>query len=461
MSLRILVVDDDKISRVTTAKQLSAAGYEAAAHESPCTALEALESEMWEMVLTDLRMPGMNGMQFLEKIKEASPETSVIMMTAYGTVATAAEAMTAGVADYLTKPFDFRELLVRIERMAEQIKNRRMLKTLECALGSSMSYAHGGLVGGSEAMRDVFERMERFADNLDNLLITGETGTGKELVARAIHAKSSRGRHDFVSASCAAVPSEVVERELFGHEAGAFTGATGRGRGQFERARGGTLFLDDVDDLPPELQDKLLRTLQDRKFERVGGEKTLKADVRIIAATKFNLKKAVEKKRFRADLLARLNALEINLPALRERREDILLLTQYFLERFARERDTPVKAFSAEASERLLVYDWPGNIRELQHAIEYALAISHGPTINVSDLPVALKPVESDAPFSLNLEHMDRLDFRSFMAEVETEVFHWALKKTGGHQGKAADLLGIPRTTLQSRMNCKGLTHHK
>jgi DNA-binding NtrC family response regulator len=297
MKLRILVVDDEKLSRVTTTRQLVDAGYVAEGDETPFKALDALKSGVWDVVLTDLRMPSMDGIEFLKEIHKVSPGTSVILMTAYGTVKTAVEAMRSGAVDYLTKPFVFDEIRFRLERLAEERMMRQEVEALRRVLGPAVAY--GGLVGHSAGMRSVFEQIEQFAENPSNVLIVGETGTGKELVARALHSLSSRATEPFVPVACAAIPRELAESELFGHEAGAFTGAVRLHRGRVELAREGVLFLDDVDDFPLELQPKLLRVIQEKEFERVGGEKTLRAHMRIISATKTDLSELAKHAKFR------------------------------------------------------------------------------------------------------------------------------------------------------------------
>ena len=450
MSLRILVVDDEKVNRTIITQRLNDSGYAAEAHETPFTALSALENSNWDVVLTDLCMPSMDGIQFLKEIKGRSPETSVILMTAYGNVKTAVDAMRSGAVDYMAKPFGFDELKVRLENLQENRQIRREIASLRKAMGGSMTYC--GLVGSSPQMRRVFELIERFADNPSNILLCGETGTGKEQVARALHAQSSRAKGPFVALGCANVPRELAESELFGHEAGAFTGATKRRKGRVEMAQGGTLFLDDVDDMPMDLQGKLLRVIQERQFERVGGETTLKAEVRIISATKASLETLVAQGRFRDDLMYRLKVLVVPLAPLRERREDIILLAQHFLAQLMQERGGDPKTFATATLERLIAHSWPGNVRELRHAVEYSLAISRTSEIQPDDLPPSLKDAKPAAPFQLNLDTQEKVDLRDLTGKFEQDLIRWALQKSKGNQGKAAELLGIPRTTLQSKL---------
>ena len=452
MSLRVLVVDDEKINRVILAQRLNTDGYTAEAHESPFTALNALEGSHWDVVLTDLCMPSMNGMQFMKEIKSRSPETSIILMTAYGNVKSAVEAMRDGAVDYMAKPFSFDELKVRLENLSAQRSIRQEVAMLRKAVGGQLEFC--GMVGVSAQMRRVFDLIERFADNPSNILIEGETGTGKEQVARALHSKSSNAKGPFVALGCANVPRELAESELFGHEMGAFTGATRRRKGRIEMAQGGTLFLDDIDDMPIELQGKLLRVIQERQYERVGGEQTLTADVRIISASKLDLAGLVAQQKFRDDLMYRLRVLVIPLPALRDRREDIPLLARHFLVMLAKLRKSELKTLSADAMASLLNHKWPGNVREIRHAMEYAIAMSSGSEVTAADLPVNLSPVKASvsSSFSLSIDDAEKVDLRELAEKFEKELMLWALKKAHGHQGKAAEYLSIPRTTLQSKL---------
>jgi DNA-binding NtrC family response regulator len=450
MKLRVLVVDDEKLSRVTTVRQLVEVGYVAEAHETPFSAMASLQKGVWDVVLTDLRMPAMDGLQFLKEIRSGSPATSVILMTAHGTVKTAVEAMRSGAADYLTKPFVFEELRIRLERLAEERRMRQEVENLRKVLGVTDTY--GGLVGRSSAMRSVYEQIEQFAANPSSVLIVGETGTGKELVARALHSLSPRSAQPFVALACAAVPRELAESELFGHEAGAFTGATRMHRGRVEAAREGVLFLDDVDDFPLDLQPKLLRVIQEREFERVGGEQTLKAQMRIISATKKDLLEMVKDQHFREDLYYRLAVLTIHLPALRDRREDIPLLAQHFLNTIARERRMEPKNLADETVARLLAHSWPGNVRELRHAMERAMAVVRGPQVLPEHVPGTVLAAKEQSPYQLHLDEYSYVDFRLLTERFEGDLIRWALARASGNQGKAAELLHIPRTTLQSRL---------
>jgi len=457
MALNILVVDDAQLSREAIASFLNESGHRAEAHANAFSALEALDSGHWDLVLTDLRMPSMDGLQFLKEIKTRSPETAVIIMTAYGTVETAVTAIREGALDYVTKPFHTEQLRLRIERLGELLKARQEISSLRRNLGNTASYS--GLVGESAALKKIIQHIEQFADRPANILLTGETGTGKEMVARALHARSQRKNGPFIPLACAAVPRDLAESELFGHEAGAFTGAVRRRHGHVELAHGGTLFLDDVDDLPLDIQPKLLRAIQEREFQRVGGERLLKTDLRIISSTKKDLEVLAGEGRFRQDLLYRLQVLTIYLPPLRERKSDIVVLARHFLDLSARETGEPAKTLSPDAEKKLLHHSWPGNVRELRHAIEYAVAVSRSETINVEDLQLRLGPAgQTDKLCVLNLEARDELDLRALQADIEKESIKWALQKAQGDQGRAAEILKMPRTTLIYRLRQLGLS---
>jgi len=449
--LRVLVVDDERLSRETTTQQLREAGYETEAVENAFKALQQLEENRWDVVLTDLRMPTMDGLEFLKKVKKDSPDVEVILMTAYGTVETAVAAMREGAADFLTKPFSFHELEVRLRNLTRFQEIQRELNHLKAALDQSQAY--GALVGRSVVMRKVFEQIELFAQNAAPALIVGESGTGKELVARALHEKSPRFHQSFVALACGAIPSELAESEIFGHEKGAFTGATQRRRGSFERAHGGTLLLDDVDDLPLDIQVKLLRVLQEGTLQRVGGEKEIGVDVRIIATTKGDLFQSVQEGRFREDIFYRLHGLEIKLPALRERGQDILLLAEHFLRVLAAEEDSARKSLTPEAADCLLRHAWPGNVRELRRVLESAVVVCRDSEILPRHLPEYLREEKASLkPFALHLAGIEAVSFKDLVQQFEDEIIKWAMTEAGGEQQRAAQLLGLPRTTLQSKL---------
>lgn len=450
MSLRIIVVDDEMVSRVTRTRQIAESGNTVVSFEDPYGALEAIEQSPWDVVLTDLRMPGMNGIQFLQEIKRRDPKTSVIVMTAYGSVDTAVDAMKLGAEDFLTKPFTFDELKVRLDKIREVKRIQRENEDLRRTAGAASMF--GEMVGQSLSMRRVFDFVDKFAPQSGNVLITGETGTGKELVARALHAKSSVAAGPFVAVACGAVPKDLAESELFGHESGAFTNANRLRRGRIELATGGTLFLDDIDDLANELQPKLLRVIQERKYERVGGERTLNANLRIIAATKADLRSHASKGLFREDLFYRLKVLEVQIPPLRQRMEDIPALVDHFLTAVSKDRCEQVRTLSGDAMKRLCEHDWPGNVRELRHAIEYACAVAKSNVIGIEDLPANFSGVREERIVIFSLNGCSQIDFRAAVSQVENELIQWALKKARGSQVKAAELLGLPRTTLLNKM---------
>ncbi len=450
--LSVLVVDDDRLSRVSTVRQLQAAGYRSESTESAYTALQRLQAGQWDVVLTDLRMPHMDGMEFLTKIKELYPDIDVILMTAFGTVETAVKALQAGASDYLLKPFHFEELDIRLRRWHRLRETKGELDNLRGLLDDAVEMH--GLVGCSEKQKEVWAWISRFAKSDAPILITGETGTGKELVSRALHNESDRAEAPFVAIGCGTIPKDLAETEFFGHAKGAFTGAVQSRRGSFARADGGTVLLDDIDDLSLDLQVKLLRILQEGTFTPVGGERECAVDVRIVATTKIDLAAAVSEGMFRADLFYRLRGLEIRLPPLRERTEDILVISQHFLRNAATKEKRPhVPQLTPEAAEILTRYPWPGNVRELRRAVESVLVICAGDTVEPRHLPQFLTS-ESDPGrlFSLHLEGCDNLSYAELVRGFEHELLTWALMQSGGNQGAAAKLLGLPRTTFQSKL---------
>jgi DNA-binding NtrC family response regulator len=447
---RILVVDDDRLTRIALAHHLALEGHEAREVENPIPALALLAEEPWDLVLTDLRMPTMDGLAFLHRIRESRPDAAVIVITGHATVQTAVEAMKRGAEDYLVKPVDFEELNVRVQKIMTRRGLERELRLLRRRPDTPDRYH--ALVGRSPAMRRIFERIEALADHHATVLIRGETGTGKDLVARTLHHVGARGDGPFVKMSCALLSREVLESELFGHEAGAFTGALKQRRGRFELAHHGTLFLDDVDDIPLDLQVKLLQVLEERRFERVGGERTIEVDVRFICATKRDLAALMKEGRFREDLYYRINVVTLELPPLRERREDILLLADCFLAAHADALGRPKPELSPEICGLLLAYRWPGNVRELEHVVEYALALSTEPVITAGDLPAAVTGSDARSGCERCLVTRELVELKPFLAEAERAAIRWALQRTRGSQAKAAQLLGIPRTTLRDRL---------
>ena len=450
--LRVLVVDDEAISRETTAQQLEEAGYWARAAESASAALALMDQHRVDVVLSDVRMPGTDGLALLDLIKQRVPKVEVLLMTAYGSVETAVAAMQAGAADYITKPFRFPELEVRLRRIAKYQASSQELTRMRALLSDANP---GGIIGRSPVMRKACERVQLFARHGAPVLITGETGTGKEVFARAIHSLGTRSRAPFAAVGCGAIPADLAESELFGHEKGAFTGAVQRRAGCFERASGGTLLLDDVDDLPLDIQAKLLRVLQEGSFLRVGGEKPVAVDVRVIATTKVDLALSVQDQKFRDDLYYRLRGLEIHLPPLRERGDDVLLLAQHFLAVLAAREKTTRKSLSAEAAASLKDQVWPGNVRELSRVMESATVLCPGELIGVEHLPDPTASLRPASPLTLRLEGIDHVDLPSLVRELEEAAIKWAMTRAHGQQTRAAELLGLPRTSLQTRLGRK------
>ncbi len=452
MKGRILVIDDEKLKRVTLKTQLEDEGYDVEIGENAFVGLEHLGMGAFDVVITDLRMPSMDGLTFLKEIKKLSPETEVILMTAYGTIENAVAAMKEGAYDYITKPFPYDELAIKLNRLLEHHKGKVQIEALQKKIQSQ--YRYQNLIGRSKAMQTVFEKADAVADSDTTILIQGETGTGKELMGNALHYNSHRKYGPCIKLSCAILNRELLESELFGHEKGAFTGAMRRKRGRFELADKGTIFLDDVDDIPVELQVKLLRVIQERTFERVGAEQSLKVDVRVICATKKDLKEMVFEGKFREDLYYRLNVVKIELPPLRERREDIMLLAEHFLKRLTAKKKKQVNSFSPEAQEIFINHGWSGNVRELENVVEHAVTLCKSDQVKEYDLPDYLQEAGGALGnmFTLKMSQNKQIDFSEAVAELEARLIYWALKQAGGNQVKAAELLSIPRTTLRDKL---------
>jgi two-component system response regulator HydG len=443
---RILVVDDQRNMRVTTAIVLRQAGHSVVEAENGAEALQRLAAEPFDVVLTDLRMGDVDGMEVLRSAVEISPSVQVIVMTAYGSIESAVEAVRRGAYDYLSKPFKEEELLVRIEKALEK---RRLLGEVSLLAGDfRQRYGLENVVGRSPGLRELLDRAVRVAPTDATVLITGESGTGKELVARAIHAGSRRSERPFVPVNCAAITETLLESELFGHARGSFTGAVRARRGLFEEASGGTLFIDEIGETAPGFQAKLLRALQEGEIRRVGESIPVKVDVRVIAATNQDLKKAMVERRFREDLFYRLNVVPLRVPPLRERREDIPLLAAHFLERRNR-RSGVGKRFTVEAMGRLLEHDWPGNVRELENMVEQAAALSDGPLIGPQDV---LPGAGRGAP-----EVGGGGTLAEVVAATERRAIEAALLRCGGDQARVARELGISATTLWRKMKRLGL----
>ncbi len=381
----VLIVDDERNYLLVLSELLSEEGYEVVTAEGGLRGLECIEESDFDVVITDMKMPGMDGMEFLERVKLRLPDTPVVMMTAFGSVEKAVEAMRKGAFDYILKPFKNEELKLTIVKAIDHYhlvrQNRQMARELQG------KYHFGNIIGKSSKMQRIFELIEKVAPTKATVLITGDSGTGKELIARAIHYNSPRNEQPFISVNCGALPENLLESELFGHEKGAFSGAVNQRKGRFELAHEGTLFLDEISEMSFPLQVKLLRILQEMEFERVGGSHTLKVDVRMVAASNRNLKEEAANGRFRSDLYYRLNVVHVHLPSLKERKDDLPLLVNHFLAKYAKEAMRESIAMSSEAMGRILDYDWPGNVRELENVIERAIILSNGQQIEIKDLP--------------------------------------------------------------------------
>ena len=441
---RVLVVDDEANARTALAELLRDEGYDVEMAADAFKALGKFDDFAPHMLLTDLKMPGMNGIELMRKVFVRDPECAVVVMTAFGAVDTAVESMRAGAFDYLTKPLNFDELLIVAERALERRRLTQQAGALRARLAER--YQLDSIVGNSPAMQPLFKTIKQVAPSRASVLITGESGTGKELVASAIHQHSRRANGPFVKLHCAALADTLLESELFGHERGAFTGAVARRDGRFQAADGGTLFLDEIGEVSPALQVKLLRFLQEHEFERVGGTQTIKVDVRIIAATNRDLVEEVRTGRFREDLYYRLNVVSLEIPPLRARASDIVLLAHHFLNRYATENDKQVESFSDTALEALHHYGWPGNVRELENAIERAVVMSAGSSIELSELPAPVRAVV--AAQTSGVPEMPG----SSLEEVERYLITKTLEATGGSTSKAADMLGISVRKIQYKL---------
>ena len=441
---KVLVVDDQRNMRATTAMILREAGHAVEEAEDGTAALRRVADEAFDVVLTDLRMPEVDGMDVLRGAQRLAPETQVIVMTAYGTIESAVEAIRRGAYDFLAKPFKEDELLLRVGKALEK---RRLLGEVSLLAGELRK--RDGLeriVGRSRAMQEVLERVVRVAPTDATVLVSGESGTGKELVARALHLASRRGQRAFIPVNCAAITETLLESELFGHAKGSFTGATRARRGMFEEASGGTLFIDEIGETAPGFQAKLLRALQEGEIRRVGESTPVQVDVRVIAATNQDLRRAIAEKRFREDLYYRLAVVPIRIPPLRERREDIPLLAAHFVERFV-QRTGSARTLSPGAVARLLEHAWPGNVRELENVIEQAAALSAGPEIQPSDVQVETAgggPAEAQT-------------LAAAVERAERTAIEAAFARCGGDQARVARELGVSATTLWRRMKRLGL----
>jgi DNA-binding NtrC family response regulator len=445
----ILIVEDEAKMRRLLELNLGEDGFTTVSAGDAEAGLKLLRENPVDLVVTDLKLPGMNGLEFLQAVKRQNAALPVVVMTAFGTVETAVEAMKAGASDYVLKPFSLAEMRMVIHKELDVRNLREENRSLREALGKR--YAHPNIVARSAKMQETLATVERVAPTNATVLLGGESGVGKDLIARAIHEKSRRATGPFVKINSTAIPENLLESELFGYEKGAFTGAAASKPGKFELADKGTLFLDEIGDVPPATQVKLLRVLQEREFERLGGTKTVKVDVRLVAATNRNLRTALEQGTFREDLYYRLNVVPIDIAPLRERKEDIPELVNLFVTRFAGDSGKPVDGISPEAMKVLVNYHWPGNVRELQNIIERACALAKGTTIEASDIHLDSHPVKvGDAgnhflPAGMTLE------------QWEDEMIQEALRRAHGNKSQAARLLGLSRNALRYRLSKIGI----
>ena len=453
--LTVLVVDDEKNTREGLGRALRR-DYEVALAESADAAIQTLGERPVDVMLSDVRMPGMDGLGLLREARRLHPDLVVIMLTAYGSVETAVEAMKVGAADFLTKPVNLDHLDITISKAVRQ----RALESENRALKSRLDSKFGleNIVGSSPAMERLFDIVRQAAPTQATVLIEGASGTGKELVAQAIHRLSARAAGPFVAVHCAALSSSLLESELFGHEKGAFTGAVVQRKGRFEMAHGGTLFLDEISEIEPSVQVKLLRVLEERRFERVGGVDTVEVDIRIVAATNRDLRKYVEEGKFREDLFYRLDVVEIKMPPLKERGGDIALLCNRFMKEFAEVNARPVSRIAPEAAAILQAYSWPGNVRELRNTIEKMVVLARGDTLAVEDVPANIRDearLNGVSGVSAAPAPAPAADFAptESLAEVEKRKILAALDAAGGNRSKAAIALGISRRTLHRKLN--------
>jgi len=443
---KILVVDDEVIIRDSLRDWLNDAGYEVFTAENGPKALETIKRERPRVIIADLVMPGMDGIELMKRAKEISPDIEVIIITAYGSIPTAITAIREGAYDYIQKPFCPERTEILIEKLVE--RQRLIEENLSLHQKLEERYRFENIIAKSSRVQQVIEAIKVVAASNATVLITGETGTGKELVARAIHSQSQRRGKPFIAVSCAALPETLLESELFGHEKGAFTGAYAQKKGKFEVANHGTLLLDEIGEMSANIQVHLLRVLEEKEFTRVGGNEPIKVDVRVISATNRDIKEAVAKGQFREDLYYRLNVVNIELPPLRERKEDIPLLAQHFLKKFALENKKEISGFSPEATDFLLGYNWPGNVRELENAIERAVILAKKPVIEIDDLPQQTLAGRS-IPVGKNLRQVEKNHIMNVLAQ------------TKGNYTKAAKALGISRMTLYNKAKAYGINVKK
>lgn len=446
----ILLVDDEQNTREALSIALGREGYNIIPASNGGEGMKLLEKEPVDLIITDLMMPGISGMDLLDFARKHRPEVMVIMMTGYASVETAITAMKNGAFDYITKPIKLDEVKIIIHQAAD--KRNLLLENISLKKELKGKYTFDNIIGTSRPMQEIFSVMERVVNSDSTVLITGDSGTGKELVAKALHYNGPRKENPFVAINCAAIPSELLESELFGHVKGSFTGAVANKPGKFEQANTGTMFLDEIGSMTMALQGKLLRVLQEKEIERVGGAKPMKIDVRIISATNTDLEKAVKKGLFRDDLFYRLNVIPIHLPSLKDRAEDIPMLAAHFIGKYNEKLKKGIKGLASGVMDYLVAYEWPGNIRELENVIERAVTLTDGEYIQENALPQSILGVAGQEFYSVPQIPDKGTDLEKELEGFEAAMIRMALKKTGGIKTKAAELLNLKRTTLIEKM---------
>lgn len=451
MNGSILIADDEDSIRESLTIVLEDEGYNCTAVKDGQEAIDAIDKASYDIIVTDLKMPKTDGIEVLEYALKHSSDTLTIIITAHGTIETAIQALRKGAADYILKPLEFDEVLIRIQNLLEQKSLAQENKYLREQIDKEYNFNH--IIGESSAMKEVYKMVERVSQATSNVLITGQSGTGKELVARAIHSNSDRAKKPFLAINCGAIPENLVESELFGHKKGAFTGANADKDGVFVAAHSGTVFLDEVAEIPLNLQVNLLRVLQEREVKPVGSNKMVSFDTRIIAATNKDLAKEVEDGNFRDDLYYRLNVVEIPLPPLEQRREDIPLLAHHFLQKYNKELKRNLKGITSDAMSAMMAYQWKGQVRELENVIERAILLSDGDFLTADDLPASLRQKSDDQAFQMDNNKLDEA-----IQVFEKHHIQSVLKRTEGNKSEAARLLGIDPSTLYRKMERLGVS---
>ncbi|OQX95726.1 hypothetical protein B6I21_03915 [candidate division KSB1 bacterium 4572_119] len=447
--MKILLIEDEKIMRVTLTDAIKKSGCEVTACETGLQGLEEFQNQGYDVVITDLKLPKISGLEVLRTVREKNENIYVILMTAFGSVNSAVEALKMGAYDYLTKPFSHDELLLTLKKIKEHLEVVKENIRLKNEIRSSKK---NQLVGNSPGIQKIYETIETIADSDHTVLIQGKSGTGKEVVANLLHRNSLRKNGPFIKVSCAALSETLLESELFGHEKGAFTGAIKEKKGRFERAHNGTIFLDDIDDMPLSMQVKLLRVLQEREIERVGGSKVIPVDVRVVCATKVDLKEKVKAGEFRDDLYYRLNVIPLTIPSLKERKEDIPLLVEHFIQKHGLRKN--VVSISPQALQSLMSFDWPGNIRELENIIERMIALSKNEVIGDNELPEVITQSYNGGEDFIRWGIIEKKlpGLEKLVVQFEKQLLKWALQKADFNQTNAAQMLKINRTTMRSKL---------